>query len=78
MKNLVVRAEGEIETLMPGFTHLQNAQPVSLAHYLLSWYEMMKRDLERVSATKKELKVSPLGSGALSGNRFKLDRQKTS
>ena len=76
MKNLVVRAEGELETLMPGFTHLQNAQPVSLAHYLLSWYEMMKRDLERVSATKKELKVSPLGSGALSGNRFKLDRQK--
>ena len=45
MKNLVVRAEGELETLMPGFTHLQNAQPVSLAHYLLSWYEMMKRDL---------------------------------
>jgi len=76
MKNLVVRAEGELETLMPGFTHLQNAQPVSLAHYLLSWYEMIKRDLERVSATKKELKVSPLGSGALSGNRFKLDRQK--
>ena len=76
MKNLVARAEGELETLMPGFTHLQNAQPVSLAHYLLSWYEMMKRDLERISATKKELKVSPLGSGALSGNRFNMDRQK--
>ena len=58
MKNLVARAEGDLETLMPGFTHLQNAQPVSLAHYLLSWYEMMKRDLERVSATKKQLKLS--------------------
>jgi argininosuccinate lyase len=76
MKNLILRAEGELETLMPGFTHLQNAQPISLAHYLMSWHEMMKRDLERFLITKKQLKISPLGSGALSGNRFKLNRQK--
>jgi argininosuccinate lyase len=76
MLSLVKKAEEELHTLMPGFTHLQNAQPVSLAHYLMSWYEMIKRDLLRLENGKEQLKISPLGSGALSGNRFNIDRNK--
>ena len=76
MLSLVKKAEEELHTLMPGFTHLQNAQPVSLAHYLMSWHEMIKRDLLRLENGKEQLKISPLGSGALSGNRFNIDRNK--
>ena len=76
LKSLVQKAEPETETLMPGFTHLQIAQPVSLGHHLMAYYEMFKRDLNRFENSDNSLSVLPLGSGALAGNRFKLDRKK--
>ena len=76
LKSLVQKAEPETETLMPGFTHLQIAQPISLGHHLMAYYEMFKRDLNRFENSDDNLSVLPLGSGALAGNRFKLDRKK--
>ena len=76
LKSLVQKAEPETETLMPGFTHLQIAQPISLGHHLMAYYEMFKRDLNRFENSDNNLSVLPLGSGALAGNRFKLDRKK--
>ena len=76
LKTLAFKAEVEISTLMPGFTHLQTAQPISLAHHLLAWFEMIKRDLLRVKQSRASLLISPLGSGAMSGNRFKINREK--
>ena len=76
LKSLVQKAEPETETLMPGFTHLQIAQPISLGHHLMAYYEMFKRDLNRFENSDNSLSVMPLGSGALAGNRFKLDRKK--
>ena len=76
LKSLVQKAEPETETLMPGFTHLQIAQPISLSHYLMAYYEMFKRDLNRFENSDNNLSVLPLGSGALAGNRFKLDRKR--
>ena len=76
LKTLALKAEAEISTLMPGFTHLQTAQPISLAHHLLAWFEMIKRDLLRVKQSRASLLISPLGSGAMSGNRFKINREK--
>ena len=76
LKSLVQKAEPETETLMPGFTHLQIAQPISLGHHLMAYYEMFKRDLNRFKNSDNNLSVLPLGSGALAGNRFKLDRKK--
>ena len=76
MKSLVQKAEPETETLIPGFTHLQIAQPVSLGHHLMAYYEMFKRDLNRFEFSDASLSTLPLGSGALAGNRFKVDRRK--
>ena len=76
LKSLVQKAEPEIETLMPGFTHLQIAQPICLGLHLMAYYEMFKRDLNRFENSDNNLSVLPLGSGALAGNRFKLDRKK--
>ena len=76
LKSLVQKAEPEVETLMPGFTHLQVAQPITLAHHLMAYYEMFQRDLSRFQNSETSLSTSPLGSGALAGNRFKLDRKK--
>ena len=76
LKSLVQKAEPEVETLMPGFTHLQIAQPITLAHHLMAYYEMFQRDLSRFQNSETSLSTSPLGSGALAGNRFKLDRKK--
>ena len=76
IKSLIKISEKNIFTIMPGFTHLKNAQPVSFAHYLLAYYEMFKRDLNRFKNSDNNLSVLPLGSGALAGNRFKLDRKK--
>ncbi len=67
-------AERYPETAMPGYTHLQKAQPILLAHYLLSYFEMFKRDAERLLDARKRLNVLPLGSGALSGNSMGVDR----
>jgi len=75
---LLAQAEQEIETILPGFTHLQVAQPVSLAHHLLAWNEMLERDVERFQDTRKRINVMPLGSAALAGTSFPLDRDMTS
>ncbi|MGD0272993.1 MAG: argininosuccinate lyase [Gaiellaceae bacterium] len=69
---LLDRAEAEAKTLMPGYTHMQRAQPVTLGHYLLAWVEMIERDLTRFSAAKTSAHPSPLGAGALAGSTLRL------
>ncbi|MEN6351706.1 MAG: argininosuccinate lyase [Syntrophomonas sp.] len=73
-ETLVGLAAENLETIMPGYTHLQKAQPVSLAHHLLAYFEMLRRDLERLGDCRKRLDYMPLGSGALAGTGFNLDR----
>jgi argininosuccinate lyase len=77
MKNLIKKAEKNIDTVMPGLTHLKNAQPISFAHYLLSYYEMLKRDQTRFKNNIKLIDECPLGSAALSGTSYKIDRNYT-
>ncbi|HLO85829.1 MAG TPA: argininosuccinate lyase [Nostocaceae cyanobacterium] len=67
-------AEKNIETLIPGYTHLQRAQPVSLAHHLLAYFQMAQRDWERLGDVYKRVNISPLGCGALAGTTFPIDR----
>lgn len=74
---LVIRATGSLDVLMPGYTHLQRAQPVRLSHHLLAWCEMLDRDRGRLLDAAKRLNLSPLGSGALAGTTFPLDREAT-
>ena len=74
---LVQRAEEHAEAVMPGFTHLQVAQPVTLGHHLMAYYEMLRRDLSRFSDTRARLNQSPLGSAALAGTGFPIDRHAT-
>ena len=78
MKNLIKKAEKHTDTVMPGLTHLKNAQPISFAHYLLSYYEMLKRDKKRFENNLKLLDECPLGTAALSGTSYKIDRNYTS
>ena len=72
---LVSLAERNFELMMPGYTHLQRAQPVLLAHHLLAFYEMLKRDRERLQESIKRVNILPLGSAALAGSTFNLDRE---
>jgi argininosuccinate lyase len=74
---LVARAEEHAETVMPGFTHLQSAQPVTLGHHLLAWFEMLRRDRSRFSDARARLNESPLGAAALAGTSFPIDREAT-
>ncbi|WDR04625.1 argininosuccinate lyase [Devosia rhodophyticola] len=74
---LVTRAEAEAETIMPGFTHLQSAQPVTFGHHLLAYVEMLGRDASRFADARKRLNESPLGSAALAGTSFPIDRHMT-
>ena len=76
-KALVDRAEEHADTIMPGFTHLQSAQPVSLGHHLLAYYEMIRRDRSRFADARQRLNESPLGAAALAGTGFPIDRDKT-
>ncbi len=71
---LVNLAEIHVETLIPGYTHLQRAQPLSLAHHLLAYFDMAQRDWERLGDVRRRVNVSPLGSGALAGTTFPIDR----
>lgn len=71
---LLTLAEQHIETLIPGYTHLQRAQPVSLAHHLLAYFEMSQRDWQRLGEIYQRVNISPLGSGALAGTTFAIDR----
>ncbi len=70
-------AEQNIKTLIPGYTHLQRAQPISLAHHLLAYFEMTQRDWTRLGEIYQRVNVSPLGSGALAGTTFPIDRHYT-
>ena len=74
--SLVEVAEKNVEVILPGFTHLQVAQPVSFAHHLLAYVEMFKRDAERMLDVRKRVNVLPLGSAALAGTTYPLDRER--
>ena len=74
---LVKLAEKYTDAVMPAYTHLQRAQPVSVASYLLSFVEMLARDWSRLKDCRKRLNVCPLGSGAVGGSTLPLDREKT-
>lgn len=74
---LVDQAEKHTESIMPGFTHLQHAQPVVLGHHLMAWFWMLERDKGRMLDCLRRLDVSPLGSGALAGTTFPIDRELT-
>ena len=74
---LLTRAEEHADAVMPGFTHLQSAQPVTLGHHLMAYVEMVARDLSRFRDARARLNLCPLGSAALAGTSFPLDRQMT-
>jgi len=74
---LVTRAGKHAESIMPGFTHLQTAQPVTLGHHLLAYYEMLRRDRSRFADARNRLNECPLGSAALAGTGFPIDREMT-
>ena len=74
---LVARADEHADSIMPGFTHLQVAQPITLGHHLMAYYEMAKRDRSRLADCAKRLNESPLGSAALAGTSFPIDRKAT-
>jgi argininosuccinate lyase len=71
-------AEHHADTIMPGFTHLQVAQPITFGHHLMAWYEMLSRDAERLQDCLKRINIMPLGSAALAGTSYPIDRQMTS
>jgi argininosuccinate lyase len=74
---LVVRAEEHVDAIMPGFTHLQSAQPVTLGHHFMAYYEMLRRDRSRFADARARLNECPLGSAALAGTGFPIDREAT-
>ncbi|TMW72927.1 argininosuccinate lyase [Alteribacter natronophilus] len=74
---LLKQAEDHIYTMIPGYTHLQRAQPVSLAHHLLAYFWMLERDKERFLDSMKRVDLSPLGAGAMAGTTFPIDRKRT-
>ncbi|NLY93015.1 MAG: argininosuccinate lyase [Myxococcales bacterium] len=74
---LLIRASGTVSVLMPGYTHLQRAQPIRLAHHLLAWVEGLERDRSRLLDARERLNESPLGSAALASTTFPLDRAQT-
>ena len=74
-ESLLAQAEGNLGVIMPGYTHLQTAQPILFAHHMLAYYEMMKRDAGRMHDVLKRMNVLPLGAGALAGTTFPIDRE---
>jgi len=75
MKTVVKLAEDNVDVVMPGYTHLQRAQPILFSHHMLAYYEMLRRDLMRLEQIRERMAVSPLGSGALAGTTYPLDRE---
>ncbi|MDR1615682.1 MAG: argininosuccinate lyase [Syntrophomonadaceae bacterium] len=75
METILALAYEHAGTVMPGYTHLQKAQPISLGHYLMAYFEMLRRDLERLNDCYKRIDYMPLGAGALAGTGFDLDRE---
>ena len=76
-QGLLNLAEQECETILPGFTHLQVAQPITFGHHMLAWFEMLERDYGRLADCARRLNVMPLGSAALAGTSYPLDRAYT-
>ena len=76
-RTLLKSAEDNIETIMPGYTHLQRAQPVTYAHHMMAYVQMFLRDLSRLQDCKSRMDLSPLGAGALAGTTYPVDREKT-
>ncbi|MCP5162285.1 MAG: argininosuccinate lyase [Hahellaceae bacterium] len=76
-QGLVALAEREADTIMPGFTHLQTAQPVTFGHHMLAWYEMLCRDFDRLGDCRKRVNVMPLGAAALAGTTYPINREYT-
>jgi len=74
---LVEVAEREVDTILPGFTHLQVAQPITFGHHMLAWFEMLQRDWERLQDCRKRINVMPLGAAALAGTTYPIDRDYT-
>ena len=74
-KNIIKQADRHVSSIMPGFTHLQIAQPVTLGHHLMAWYEMLERDYSRLVDAKNRMSILPLGSAALAGSRYKINRK---
>jgi len=78
IKIFIKKSDANVQTIMPGFTHLKNAQPISFAHYLLAYVEMFKRDVKRFTHNIEYINECPLGVGALSGTSYNIDRNFTS
>ncbi|WP_417595909.1 argininosuccinate lyase [Oceanospirillum sp.] len=76
-EGLLGLAEKEADTIMPGFTHLQTAQPVTFGHHLMAWFEMLHRDYERLQDCRKRINILPLGAAALAGTTYPIDRHMT-
>ena len=74
-ESILHKAENHTGSIMPGLTHLQIAQPVTFGHHLMAWFEMLSRDYSRLQDAKERMNVMPLGSAALSGTRFNIDRK---
>ena len=74
---IYIKAESNLKTLIPGYTHLQRAQPLSLAHHLLAYVEMLQRDKDRFQEVRGRVNISPLGSAALAGTKINIDRSLT-
>ena len=77
LQELLSLMEKNVDTYMPGFTHLQKAQPVTLAHHIGAYFEMFRRDRERMADIRKRMNLCPLGAGALAGTTYPLDREYT-
>lgn len=76
-QGILTLAEKEADTIMPGFTHLQTAQPVTFGHHLMAWYEMAQRDYERLLDCRKRINILPLGAAALAGTTYPINRDMT-
>lgn len=77
LESLLDLAEREYDTIMPGFTHLQVAQPITFGHHMMAWVEMLMRDLGRLSDCRERMNIMPLGAAALAGTTFPVDRNYT-
>lgn len=77
LEGLLILAKAQSATIMPGFTHLQTAQPVTFGHHVMAWFEMLLRDLERLNDTRRRLNRMPLGAAALAGTSYPIDRDMT-
>ena len=76
-QTILEKAEQHVETIAPGYTHLQRAQPISFAHHLMAYFWMLERDKERFNESMKRIDILPLGAGAMAGTTFPIDREKS-